>query len=168
MPDVSIYVALITGAVALAPQAALWAQNEQRSRRESDDKRNGELRQACLDLFRAAAELRVQVENNYHYRGTEMGPRMELVRQRAAEASECATSIALLSPTDLGDCAWRLAVAAGALAAAASASVDDKGRPVLLPGFADMDARLTEFRLRAVAAIRTQIDDGAMRSRRRV
>ena len=168
MPEVSIYVALITGVVALAPQAAIWAQNERQARRDRYDRKNGELRQACLDLFSAAAGLRVQVENNHHYHGTEMGPRMELVRQRAADASDHATNIALMTSADLGNSALRLANAVTAVAASATARVDvDRGRSVLLPDFTEMDAQLAEFKTKAVEAARAAIATDGPRSRRR-
>ncbi len=152
MPEVSIYVALITGAVALIPQFLMWLQNQSQARAARRVQHLTAVRHACMALYDTAADLRTQVQNNHEYHGEEMAARLAQVRQRAADASKHAVSIALMVPPELAHSAWQLAEAAFRVAESAGAGTNlDMGRSVSAPDLADLDARTAAFRERAVS-----------------
>ena len=138
MADGSIYVALISASAALlgaaVSAASLVYQNSRQA--ESDRKQRSEERQlqreeqrqrhreqvrtTCMDLLRAAVDLRTQVENNQGYEGAEMRFRLAEVRRYASDAALHAVRVAMIEPHVFADSADALAKAAGQLALAAT------------------------------------------------
>lgn len=128
MADASIYVALITAsagaaisAASIAYQNARQAERDRRQRREERHQRHvEEARTVCMNLLRAAIDLRTQVENNKGYQGEEMRFRLAQVRQHASDAELNAFLIGMIEPYVFGDLAEKLAKAARRLALAAA------------------------------------------------
>ncbi len=156
MPDVSIYVAVITAGAGVAgagiPHFAIVARDVRLAERDRRERRAAAKRQACLDLLRSAGELRMQVANAAQYHGDEMGTRLADVRKSAAAAQLHAVNVALLAPRKLGEPAQRLAAAASRLATAAADGTDMRVQEMIrLPDFTELDENFTAFRQIAVA-----------------
>jgi hypothetical protein len=150
MPDVSIYVALVTGGVALTPQLLIWRQNAEQARRARREQHEAAVRTACTTLYDAATDLLTQVRGNLDYHGDEMGARLARARGCAADARKQANNIALLAPQALADPAWKLAVAADEFAEAAAANTKaDKGVMVSLPDYQDLETARDDFGTKA-------------------
>jgi hypothetical protein len=150
MADVSIYVAVISASAALLGSAIVPVstahQVRVQARRDRQERRETALRQACMDLLRAAADLRTQVANNHEYHGNEMAARLAQVRQHAADAGVHAVSIALQAQPRLADPARRLAEAADRLAVATAGNTDlAMGVSVRPPDFTELDACVEAF-----------------------
>jgi hypothetical protein len=155
MPDVSIYVALITGGVALAPQLLIWRQNAEQAKRAQREQHAAAVRDACTALYDAATDLRTQAQNIHDYHGAEMGARLAEAWHCAGDARKHANSIALLAPQALAEAAWQLAAAADRLAEAAAANVKlGKGASVSLPDYTDLETARTDFSARAAEYFR--------------
>jgi hypothetical protein len=131
MADGSIYVAVISAsaailgaavsAVSIAYQNARQADRDRQQRREERQQRHqDEVRTACMDLLRAAVDLRTQVENNEGYQGGEMRSRLARVREHASDAVVYAVLIGTIEPDVFADLAGELARAARDLAVAAA------------------------------------------------
>jgi hypothetical protein len=164
MPDVSVYAALIAGAAgvsgAAVPAFTLFIQNVRQAGRDRRDRSAEAGRQACLDLLRAAGELRMRVANAADYHGTEMAARLAEIRECDAAAQLHAVSVALLAPKKLTEPAAQLAAAAGRLVAVTEQSTNlDRGLIVPRPGFAELDEELTAFRRTVVANVAGQATD---------
>jgi hypothetical protein len=88
MPDVSIYVAIITAAAgvlgATIPQVAMYRRDTRQAEWDRRDRRAETKRQACLDLLRAAGQLRTRVADAAQYHGDEMRGKLAAVRKSAA------------------------------------------------------------------------------------
>lgn len=159
MPQVSIYVAVIAAGAAVlgaavAPVSAAYEKVRQAAR-DRAQQRETTVRQACVDLLRAARDLRVQVANTAAYHGTEMGARLERVRQLDADAASHADEVALLVPVSVAESAARLASAVRALAMAAQANVRPQiAASIREPDFAELDACIEDFRTRVIAHFR--------------
>lgn len=156
MPEVSIYVALITagaGATGAAiPQIATVVRDVRQADRDRHERRVETRRQACLDLLHAASDLRTQVANAAQYHGSDMGARLAEIRKCAAAVQLHAVSVALLAGESLDDPAERLAAAAMDLAAAAVHNADmSLNQMVSCPDLSEFDGSVKAFRLRAVA-----------------
>jgi hypothetical protein len=125
MTDVSIFVPVITAAAAIlgaaiSPVTTVF----QSSRQARQERQETAGRQACIELLRAAVDLRALVANNHDYHGDEMAARLAQVRQYAADARVHAFNIALLAPKRLADSAADLAAATGRVAVAAAENTD--------------------------------------------
>lgn len=131
MADGSIYVAVISAsaailgaavsAVSIAYQNARQAERDRKQQLEKRQQRyEKQARGACLDLLRAAVDLRSQVENNEGYQGTEMRSRLAQVRQHASDAELHAVLIGTLKPDVFAELAGKLAEEARNVAAAAA------------------------------------------------
>lgn len=150
MPDVSIYVALITGGVALAPQLLIWRQNAEQAKRAHREQYEVAVRDACTALYDAATDLQTQVRNNHDYHGDKMGARLAQAWQRAADARKHANGISLLAPHALAKSAWQLAAAADSLAAAAAENIKlGQGTSVGMPDCTDLETARADFSMRA-------------------
>jgi hypothetical protein len=104
-------------------------------------------RDACLDLIRAVAQLRMQVANNHDYHGEEMTERRASVLAYAAACQVHATNVALLAPHGLGPPAERLAAAASHLGETATRDTDLMMRASLpAPDFNELDECAERFR----------------------
>jgi hypothetical protein len=155
MADVSIYVAVISASAAILGAAvsplSAARQVSVQAKRDREERRETALRQACMDLLRAAADLRTQVANNHEYHGNETPARLAQVRQHAADAGVHAVSIALQAPQALADPARRLAAAADRLAVATAENTDlDMGVSVRPPDFTELDTCVEAFSKLAV------------------
>jgi hypothetical protein len=131
MADASIYVAAISAsaailgaalsAVSITYQNARQAERDRRQKREERQQRHEEeARTACIDLLRAAVELRTQVENNEGYQGKQMRTRLAQVRKHASDAALRAVLIGTIEPIVFADLADKLAKAARNVALAAA------------------------------------------------
>jgi hypothetical protein len=151
MPEVSIYVAVITGGAAVFGAAvsplSVAYQNSRQSARDRRERRETEIRQACAGLLKAARDLRVQVANNHAYEGDEIPSRLERVRELAANAASYADSVLLLlMPVEVADSAGRLTAAANGLAETAEANIDSNVRmSIRSPDFTGLDACIADF-----------------------
>lgn len=156
MPQVSIYVAVIAAGAAvlgaaIAPMSTAY-HKVSAAKRDRVARQEAAVRQACMDLLRAARDLRVQVANTAAYHGNEMGARLERVRQLEADAASHADEVALLLPMSVADSAVRLSRAVSALATAAQANVKPGfGASLRDPDFTDLDACIEDFRVRVIA-----------------
>lgn len=158
MPDVSIYVALITAAAgvlgAAVPQIIslirdIRQTNRDRRQGERDrqDQHLRERRQACLDLLRAAGDLRTGVANAAQYHGDQMAGRLADIRGGAAAVSLHAVNVALLAPEQLAEQAERVALAARLLARAAEDQTDMQlGQMIGEPDYTEIDESVAVFR----------------------
>jgi hypothetical protein len=155
VPDVSIYVALITtGAgvvIAAIPHITAVVRDVRLADRDRQERRADARRQACLDLLRAAGDLRTQVANALLYRGNEMGTQLAEITNSAAAVQLHAVSVGLARES-LAQSAELLAAAARDLAAATVQNTDMSLHQVVeSPDCAEFDGRVTAFRLLAVA-----------------
>jgi hypothetical protein len=144
VPDVSIYVALITagaGAIGAAiPQVATVVRDVRQAERDRHERRADTRRQACLDLLHAASDLRAQVANAAQYHGGEMGARLAEIRNCAGAVQVHAVSVGLLAPEAPAGPAERVAVAANGLAANAADNTDmNLNQMVTSPDFTEFD-----------------------------
>jgi hypothetical protein len=159
MSQISLYVAITTGAAAvlgaaISPVTTAY-QNARQAVRDRAERRDIAIRQACVDLLRSARDLRVQVANTAAYHGTEIGARLEQVRQLDADAALHADEVALLVPAGIAESAAKLARAAGQLAAAAQANVrTELSASIREPSFTELDDCITDFSARVVTYVR--------------
>lgn len=168
MADGSIYVAVISAsaaivaaavsAVSVAYQNARSAERDRQQRREERQQRHEEeTRTACMDLLRAAADLRTQVENNQGYAGQEMRSRLAQVRQHASDAALHAVMIGTIEPYVFADLADKLAKAARRLALAAAESTNlEMNMSNEIPSFDELTDCIEAFSRKAVAYARRE------------
>ena len=159
MPDVSLYVAAITAAAGIGgaaiPAIAVLIRDVRQAERDRNERQAEARRQACLDLLRAAGELRTRVANASDYHGTEMGARLAAIRESEAAVQLHAVRVAVLTPGQLTKPAAQLAEAASRLIAATEHDTDvDHGVMPGTPDFTELDERITAFRLIVVADAR--------------
>lgn len=143
MPDVSIYVALITGGVALAPQLLIWRQNQSQAKLARREQFEMEARLACKALHDATVDVETEVWKNSEYHGAEMAARLARVREPVATARKAANDIAFLMPREIADAARKLADAADDMLASAEKNMG-------IPDFAELKARRADFSEKAV------------------
>jgi hypothetical protein len=128
MPEVSVYVAVVTAAAAVAAAAVsqipIYVRDVRQAGQDRRELHAETRRQACLDLLSAAEDLRTSVANAVDYHGEEMSARLAEVRNVAATVQVHAARIELLVPGTLAAAAERLASVAGAFTAAAVTSTD--------------------------------------------
>jgi hypothetical protein len=150
MPDVSVYVALITGAVALTPQVLIWRQNVAQAKRAQHEQHEAAVRDACTALYNAATDVQTQVRNNHEYHGDGIGERLAEAWRCAAEARKHANSIALLAPRALAASAWQLAVTADQLTEAAATNIKlGMGASVDMPDCSELEKARGDFSAQA-------------------
>ena len=153
MPDL-IAVALITGAVALIPQAFLFWQTGRQSKRADRAGHAAAARRACERLYTTVSDLRTQIRTNHDYHGSEMRARLEKVWRYAGNADKQAIRIELLVPADLAGSARQLAESAAMAAAAAAAATNlDMGICVTLPDLTELAAHTAAFREQVIAYV---------------
>jgi TolA-binding protein len=119
--DVSIYVALITGATgavaAATPQLFIALGESKEAKRARRDRVTNARQQAYVELLGAAAELRTRVENTSMY-GGEILARLAEIRESAADVQVKAAKVGFLksemaqTAKDLGSAAADLATEA--------------------------------------------------------
>ena len=157
MTDVSLYVAAITAAAgiigALIPQLALVLREVRQAERDRRERATAEARDACVDLMRAAGELRILAENISSYRGDANGmrARVEEVRGRADAAGLYAARVSLLVPGQLAEPAGKVAAAARGLASEVVQNTDlNRGVMVGNVNADPLDTCIADFRKEAV------------------
>lgn len=107
-------------------------------------------RQACLDLLRAAIQLRVQMASTAHRHRNERDAQLEMQGLVLAAQQQAAT-VMLLAPAVLANSAGELAAATARLATAAGDSPDIRITQLISPlDFSDLDERVAAFRRHAV------------------
>jgi hypothetical protein len=159
MPNVSLYVAMVTAAAgvggAAIPAIAVIMRDVRQAERDRRERNAEAKRQACLDLLRAAGELRTRVANAGEYHGLEMGARLADIRECDAAVQLSAVSVQLLAPGKLTAPAEQLALAASQLATAAADNTDfGIGAMVSKPDMARLAESMGAFRWIAVANAR--------------
>jgi hypothetical protein len=159
MPEVSLYVAVITAAAgvvgAAIPQVTIVLRDVRQAERDRRDRSADALRQACLSLLGSAGSLRTQVMDAVEYRGARMGDLLTEIRRCAAEVQLHAASVELLAPKTLAEPADQLAKAAERFAVAAVTGTDPTGRQIVRPPVAaELAQAMDFFRKQAVAEAR--------------
>lgn len=163
MADVSIYVAVVTGAAgvlgAAIPQTAGAIRDGFRMRREHREQLDLERYEACIRLLRAVWELRVLAETMQEFPGDHMDTQLVDIRGRQATAELEAMGVArmvgaefpeLVKATQrLSEAASRFADAAGTNA---SRQPDSRDRAPLV--FGELDECVMAFKAEAVKANR--------------
>ena len=157
MPDVSVYVALITAGAAVlgagASQIPVYLRDIRQPSQDRRDRQADARRQACLDLLRASGDLLTDVANAGDYHGDEMANRLAEIRKLAAAVQIHAATIELLAPGKLSGAAAQLAGAAERFAAATAANTDlQLNQMVTAPDPAELSAAMGAFRKHAVEA----------------
>ena len=156
MADVSIYVAIITALAGLTGAAVPVVASAIRDVRQSEQDRRERwataTRDACVDLLRAAGELRTLSESIAAYRGTANGmrARVDEVRDRA-EATRLSAANVSLQVAVLAEPAYQVASAADKLVQAVVEGTDmDRGVFVGELNVGKLVERVTAFREEAV------------------
>jgi len=160
VPEVSLYVALITAAAAIVsaslPLLTSFFRDERRAERDRRERMTTEQQQVCLDLLGSAGELRAQVENAADYQGAKMAGLLAEIRKCAEAVRQNAARVELLAPVKLGETAERLAKAAGKLTAAAVEGTDLKnGQMVKVPSTAELAEAMSTFKGQARTELKT-------------
>jgi ParB-like chromosome segregation protein Spo0J len=155
MTDVPLYVAAITAAAGIGgaalPSLVTIIRDVKQAGRDRRDRQAETKRQACLDLLRAASELRARVANTADYHGDEIGARLAQIRESEAAIHLSAAGVALLTPEELADPAARVARAASRLVMSAEEMVDVAAKQMVArPDFEEFDKSVTAFRDKAV------------------
>lgn len=150
MADVTIYVAVISASAAILGAAVTplttVVQARRQARRGRDEQLKDAVRQECVELIRAAWDLRTMTQNNHGYQGPDIGERLAKVRERAAETAVRAATIALLDHGPLSAAAAGMAAAAQNIAAAA-----ENTRSIQAPDFTELEARMAKLSVATAA-----------------
>jgi hypothetical protein len=165
MPDVSLYTAAIAAAAAIAgatvPAVTIVIREGRQARRARQDRQADEKRQACLDLLRAAQQLRVKVANAAQYHGPEMAARLEEIRACEADVQLHAAQAALLTTEELGGLAESLADTADQLTTQAIDRTDmQAGEMPLKPDLHGLKQRIKDFRVAVISERRARTTGG--------
>jgi hypothetical protein len=157
MLQVSIYVAVITAAAgvlgAAVPAIATLTRDVRQAERDRRERRADAKRQACIELLRAAGDLRTQVANAAHYHGDEIGTRLAQIRECAEAVGLHAVSVGMLASEKLTAAAEHLAAAAENLVAMAVTNTDMRVKAMTPePDYTEFDDSIAAFRRVAVAA----------------
>ena len=160
MPEVSLYVAVITATAGIVgaslPLTMTYLRDVRRAERDRRERVAGSQRQVCLDLLATAGELRAQVENAADYQGTRMAELLAEIRTCAEAVRQNAAAVELLAPAKLGEPAKRLAEAAEKLRASAAEGTDLKnGQMVKVPSTAELAGTMSAFKDQATAELRS-------------
>jgi hypothetical protein len=160
VPEVSLYVAVITAAAAIVgaslPLLTSFLRDERRAERDRRERVAESRRQICLDLLATAGELRTQVENAADYQGARMADLLAEIRRCAEAVRQNAAAVELLAPAKLGEPANRLAETAEKLRASAAEGTDLKnGQMVKVPSTAELAGAMSAFKNQARAELRS-------------
>jgi len=158
MPEVSIYVAIITAGAGVlggaTPQVATLIRDSRQDKRDRHERRADATRQACLELLHAAGDFRTDVANTCHSHGDGMEARLEGVRAAAETIALHAVSVGLMDPK-LSASAEGVATAAEAVAVTAVNNFDTRVKAVTPePNYSEFDAAVAAFRRIVMAAAR--------------
>lgn len=160
MPQVSLYVALITAAAGIVGAVAAQIPGIFRDIRLADKERrerNADKRvQACLDLLSAAGDLRTQVMSAAQYHGEKMGDLLAEIRKSVVTVQLQAARVELVMTRNLAGPADQLAKAAEKFADAAVAGTDMVHKEMVrVPEAAELDSATETFREQAVKEVQT-------------
>jgi hypothetical protein len=157
MTEVPVYVAVITAGAgiigAAIPQAAVVIRDVRQAERDRRERASAATRDACVELLRAAGELRTLVERIRSYRGDADGmrARVEEVRSQAEATRLHAASVSLHAPDRLAEPAEQVAAAASGLADEVVQNMDlNHGVLVGDPDVSKLIERIDAFRQDAV------------------
>jgi hypothetical protein len=139
-----------------------FREEESRAAREREDREAEARRAACVDLLGAAAQLRMQLRTLGSRHWADMNVKLAAAQEQATSIGLYASRVALLVPGDVAEAATALSVTAGEMAAQVAkdtrltvpgtpADVFLGGQLKAPPDLADLDARITTFRLAAGA-----------------
>jgi hypothetical protein len=156
VPEVSLYVAVITAGAAIIgaaiSQIPILVRDVRQAGQDRRERHADTRRQACLDLLGAADELQTEVANAGQYHGEKMADKLADIRKCAAAVRLHAATIELLAPRTLATAADRLAKEAAKFAGLAVENTDLKlNQMVGVPGPGDLDQATEAFRELAVA-----------------
>lgn len=163
MANFSLLAAIVAGTAAvlgaaISPVSTAY-QNARQAVRDRAEVRETATRQACMDLLSSARNLRVQVANTAAYHGREMGPRLERVRQLAADVDSNSDNVTMLVPVNLAASATRVAAAVSLLLAWTEVNINsDLGASIRDPDFIELNSCIADFSTRAVRFLRTGAD----------
>lgn len=170
MTDVPLYVAAITAAAGIGgaalPSLATIIRDVKQAGRDRRDRQAEARRQACLELLRAASELRARVANTADCHGDEIAARLAQIRESEAAIHLSAAGVALLTPEELAEPADRVARAASRLVMFAEQQVDKAAKQMITrPDFGELDKCVTAFQNKAVDDARARGRDTRRRFR---
>jgi len=161
--DVSIYVALITGAAgaigATVPQLATVFGENRRDKRTREERGADTRQQAYVDLLGAAADFRARVANTAMYGGDEILVRLAEIRSSAAEVDVKAAKVAFVAG-GLAASAGPVASETASLAAAAIQMTNTTTGVMSTPSFIAFDAAVAAFRSAAIGSVENRQKDG--------
>lgn len=159
MPQVSIYVAVITAAAgvlgAAVPQIATLARDVRQAERDRRERSADAKRQASIELLRAASNFRTQMVNTVQSHGEQIEAQLARVREYAEAVGLHAVGVGLLSAEPLSGPAQELAAAADRLAATALENLDMRVMAIVpKPEYTEFDESVAAFRQVAIATAR--------------
>jgi hypothetical protein len=163
MADVSIAVAVVSGAVGIvgasAPQIIMGIREGRRAERDRRDRIEQTRHRACVSLLRAVLDLRVLVTNSYDYHGNDMGGQLADIRDAAADVEVEAVVLGQTVRKDfpaLAEAANEVAAAAGRVADAAEKNANlELGASTEPPDFGDLNVCIGAFKDALAGADRT-------------
>jgi phospholipase/lecithinase/hemolysin len=153
--DVSIYVALITGAAgaigATVPQLATVFGENRRAKRDREERGVSARQQAYVELLGAAADFRTRVANTAMYGGDEILVRLAEIRSSAAEVDVKAAKVAFVAD-GLATPAGTVASETAKLAADAIQMTNTTTGVMITPSFVAFDAAVAAFRSASIGS----------------
>lgn len=163
MPEVSLYVAIVTAGTSVVSSAVPlvigWARESGRDKRaEAKELMRkhaevvGDRRGQCVNLLRLARNFRVLMENAYDSRGPVLDPRVEQVRQSVADIAAQADEVEFNVP-EAGTAAVSLVDEARKLASTAEEKNREHGTSLVPDDFTKFDDRLEAFKNSARLAL---------------
>lgn len=163
MPDVPLYVAIVTAGTSVVSSAVPlvigWARDAGREKRTEAKELTreqaqvaGGRRDLCVDLLSLARHFRVLMENAYDPRGPVLDPNVEQVRRSVADIASQADKVEFNVP-EAGPAAVSLADEARKLALTAEEKNREHGSPLVPGDFKQFDDRLEAFKNSARSAL---------------
>jgi len=163
MPDVSLYVAIVTASASFISSSVTlaigWARDTGREKRaeakeltRQQAKVAGGRRELCVNLLSLARHFRVLMENTYDSRGPVLDPDVKLVRDSVAGIASQADKVEFNVPK-AGTAAVSLADEARKLASTAEEKSRQHGSPLVSSDFTKFDDCLEAFKDSARSAL---------------
>jgi hypothetical protein len=164
MTDVPVWVAVITAGAgiigAAIPQVTIILRDVRQAGRDRRERAAAATRDACVELLRAAAELRILAEGVGSYRGDANGllTRVDEAKGKADAALLYATSVGMQAPGKLAAPAEEVAIAASGLADQVVQNTDlSRGVPTGNPDSTALTRCINSFRRAAVDYFRNNL-----------
>lgn len=163
MPDVPLYVAIVTAGTSVVssavPLVIAWARDTGREKRaeakeltRAQQEVAGDRRELCVNLLSLARHFRVLMENTYDSRGPVRDPNVEQVRKSVADIASQADKAEFNVPK-AGSSAVSLAAEARRLALTAEEKNREHGSPLVSSDFTKFDDCLEAFKESARSAL---------------